>query len=298
MNRQRILVLAGAFVAAIVVAFLVSHLLGGGTEKAKAVALPPRIAMSDILVASADLSPGTQLSSSDVRWQQWPRASVDPRFITRDANPNVDNVVNGAVVRAPLVAGEPLTTSKIVQHAQSAGLMSALVSPGMRAVSIQVSTETGAGGFILPNDRVDVIASQLLSDTPRRFRTRTLLPDVRVLAVDQTYEGKDQKTVLAKTATLELTPEQSELVIKAQAQGTLSLALRALGDSSTNTSSTNTSSTNTSSTNTSSATNTSSTNTSSAANTGNIAVASHDAPTEADVIRYGVQGPSIMGGRN
>jgi pilus assembly protein CpaB len=272
MNRQRILVLAGAFVAAIVVAFVVSHLLGGSTEKAKAVALPPRIAMSEILVASADLSPGTQLTTSDVHWQQWPKASVDPRFITREANPVIENVVNGSVVRAPLVTGEPLTTSKIVEHAQGAGLMAAIVSPGMRAVSIPVSTETGAGGFILPNDRVDVIASQLVSDTPRRFRARTLLTDVRVLAVDQTYEGKDQKTVLAKTATLELTPEQSELVIKAQAQGTLSLALRALSDSSANPAA--------------------------AATATSVAVATHDVSSEADVIRYGVQGPSIMGGRN
>jgi len=266
MNRQRVFVLAGAFVAAIVVAFLVSHFLGGGTQKAAAIPAPPKIAMSDILVASADLSPGTQLTSSDVRWQQWPKTSIDPRFITRDANPDIDNVVNGAVVRAPLVTGEPLTTSKIVEHAQGAGLMAAIVSPGMRAVSIPVSTETDAGGFILPNDRVDVIASQLVSDTPRRFRARSLLTNIRVLAVDQTYEGKDQKTVLAKTATLELTPEQTEIVIAAQASGTLSLSLRALGEASDNSAKT--------------------------------APTSHETQAEADVIRYGVQGPSLMGGRN
>jgi pilus assembly protein CpaB len=266
MNRQRIFVLAGAFVAAIVVALLVSHLLGGGAEKAKAIPLPPKIAMSDILVAAADLSPGTQLTSSDVRWQQWPKASVAPGFITRDANPNLDNVVNGAVVRAPLVAGEPLTTTKIVEHAQGAGLMAAILTPGMRAVSIPITTETGAGGFILPNDRVDVITTQLISDSPRRFRARTVLSDIRVLAVDQTYEGKDQKTVLAKTATLELTPEQTEIVIRAQAAGTLSLALRALSDSD------------------------------ASANT--LASTQHDAPAEPDIIRFGIQGPSIMGGRN
>jgi pilus assembly protein CpaB len=266
MNRQRAFVLAGAFVAAIVVAFLVSHLLGGGTQKATAIPLPPKIAMSDILVASSDLSPGTQLSSSDVHWQQWPKASVDPGFISRDANPDVDRVVNGAVVRAPLVSGEPLTTSKIVEHAQGAGLMSALVTPGMRAVSIPVSTETGAGGFILPNDRVDVIATQIISETPRRYRARALLNNIRVLAVDQTYESKDQKTVLAKTATLELTPDQADLVIRAQASGTLTLALRALGDASTNSDA--------------------------------DASKTHETQAEADVIRYGIAGPGIMGGRN
>lgn len=270
MNRQRVFVLAGAFVAAILVALVVSHLLGGGTEKANAVPPPPKVVMTDILVAASDLTPGTQLTSSDVRWQQWPKASVDAGFITRDANPNVDNVVNGAVVRAPLVAGEPLTTTKIVEHAQGAGLMAAILTPGMRAVSIPITTETGAGGFILPNDRVDVITTQQISENPRRFRAKTVLSNIRVLAVDQTYEGKDQKTVLAKTATLELTPEQTELVIRMQAAGSLSLALRALSDANPN----------------------------SSASANTVASTLHDQQAEPDVIRYGIEGPSIMGGRN
>ncbi|HEY5048869.1 MAG TPA: Flp pilus assembly protein CpaB [Rhizomicrobium sp.] len=229
MNIQRILVLAGAFVAAIVVAFLVSHLLGGGTPVVKA-APPVRIATSEILVAAADLSPGTQLTSSAVRWQEWPRTSVQPGFITQDANPDLDKVVTGAIVRAPLVAGEPLSTSKVVEHAQGAGFMAAVVTPGMRAISIPITTETGAGGFILPNDRVDVLITRQISDTPRRFRARTVLSNVRVLAVDQTYEGKDEKSVLARTATLELSPQQTELLAGAQASGTVALSLRALAD--------------------------------------------------------------------
>jgi pilus assembly protein CpaB len=232
MNSQRILVLAGAFVAAIVVALLVSHLLGGGTPPVKAAPpAPPRIAMSEVLVAAADLSPGAQLTPSSVRWQEWPRASVDRRFITQDVNPDLEKFVKGAVVRAPLVSGEPLSTFKIVEHAQGAGFMAAIVSPGMRAISVAISTETGAGGFILPNDRVDVLLTRQISDNPRRFLTRTVLDDVRVLAVDQTFESKDEKSVLAKTATLELSPEQTELVSRAQASGTIALSLRSLEES-------------------------------------------------------------------
>ena len=232
MNTQRILVLAGAFVAAIIVAFLVSHLLGGGGPppvKAEPPP-PPKVATSEVLVAAADLAPGMQLTDASVKWQEWPKSSVDSSFITHDANPDVDKVVAGAVVRAPLVSGEPLSTSKIVQHAEGAGFMAAMVTPGMRAVSIPVTTESGAGGFILPNDRVDVVATVQVSDSPRRFRAHTILSNVRVLAMDQTFENKDEKTVLAKTATLELSPVQAEMVERAQASGTLALSLRALGD--------------------------------------------------------------------
>lgn len=112
-------------------------------------------------------------------------------------------------------------------------MMAAMLEPGTRAVSFAISTDTGAGGFILPNDRVDVILTQQISDSPRRFGSRAILKNIRVLAMDQTSgQDKDQKTVLAKTATLELSPHQADLVSRSAAQGTISLALRALGDNS------------------------------------------------------------------
>lgn len=233
MNTQRMLILGVAAVAAGAAALLARGLMGGGTQQAKAALPPPRPATAEVLVAATDLQAGTALTASSVRWQEWPKASVDSSFITQEGSPDINRVVQGTVVRAPLVAGEPLATTKIV-HADASGLMAAMVTEGMRAVSVGISTETGAGGFILPNDRVDVICTKQVSDTPRRFGAFTFLRDVRVLAIDQTYhEDKDQKTVLGKTATLELTPAQAELVELAQATGTLSLSLRALGDSGT-----------------------------------------------------------------
>jgi pilus assembly protein CpaB len=105
------------------------------------------------------------------------------------------------------------------------------VAPGMRAVSIPITTESGAGGFILPNDRVDVILTVQVSEQPKSYGARTFLHDVRVLAVDQTYtQDKDHQTVLAKTATLELSPQQAETVEAAASSGTVSLALRPLGE--------------------------------------------------------------------
>jgi pilus assembly protein CpaB len=229
MNNSRKFVLIGAGVAAIIVIFLVRGMLGGGTAPAKAAFVPPQITTSEVLVASNSEDSGTPLTPDMVHWQQWPKSSVDGSFITQETSPNISTIVTGAVVRSPLVAGQPITTTNIV-HSSSSGIMAATLSPGMRAVSIGISTETSAGGFILPNDRVDVILTEQIGDA-HQFHARTILADVRVLAVDQTYkEDKDQKVVLAKTATLELTPQQAEATERAQASGTISLSLRGLGD--------------------------------------------------------------------
>ena len=230
MNTSRVVILGVAALAACGAAFVARGLLGGGTEKVKAMPTLPPVAMNEVLVASSDLQPGTALLPSSVRWQAWPKSAVDSSFITQDVVSDPNRVVHGAVTRAPLVAGEPLTPSMIV-HADSAGFMAAMVDPGMRAVSVAITTETGAGGFILPNDRVDVVMTRQISDAPKRFASHTLLVNVRVLAVDQTFkEVNDQKVVLGKTATLELSPHDAEQLDRAAASGTVSLTLRALGD--------------------------------------------------------------------
>lgn len=231
MNSKRMLILGLAAIAAGAAALLVRGLVGGGTPKVQA-ALPPPVETADVLVASSDLQPGEHLTGAQVRWQTWPTRSLDPSFITSKTTPNPNTAVNGTVVRAPIVAGEPITNTKIV-HTDAAGVMAATVTPGMRAVAITVSTDTGAGGFILPNDRVDLLMTTQVSEQPKRFRSTTLLENLRVLAMDQVFkEDKEQKVVIAKTATLEVSPAQAELISLAGASGTLSLALRSLADSS------------------------------------------------------------------
>src|SRR5262249_1960145 len=116
----------------------------------------------------------------------------------------------------------------------SAGFMAATITPGMRAISMPISAETGAGGFILPNDRVDVILTREVAQVGNKkiFATSTILRDVRVLAIDQTADQpKDSQSTVGKTATVELTSRQSEVIATAHALGTLALALRPLGDS-------------------------------------------------------------------
>jgi pilus assembly protein CpaB len=229
MNTQRLIVLGLALVAAGGAALLVRTMLGGGTPKVEA--RPLAVPMSEVLVASSNLAPGQALSADQVRWEKWPTASVDSSFITHQSAASEDAAVKGTVVRAPFIAGQPITNTAIV-HGDAAGFMAANVTPGMRAVSISINTDSGAGGFILPNDRVDVIMTRKFTQTdPPLVVAETILSDVRVLAVDQTYkQEKDTKAVNAKSATLELTPGQAEIVSRAQMAGTLSLALRPLGD--------------------------------------------------------------------
>jgi pilus assembly protein CpaB len=265
MDRTRIIVLAVAAVAAGAVALLARSLLGGGTAPTVA-AQAPHVAMSEVLVAAADLTPGSQLTSASVRWQDWPQGSVDSSFITRQTSPDISKFVQGEVVRAPMMPGEPLTTTKVVR-ADPAGYMAARLMPGMRALSIPITVDTGAGGFILPNDHVDILCTQQIGDT-KRYRTTTILGDVRVLAVDQTLDSKD-KTVVGRTATLELSPDQVELVERAKAGGSISLALRGLGDSNANATA--------------------------AANTAPKKKATETTSNEIAVIRYSIERPSVVG---
>jgi pilus assembly protein CpaB len=230
MNTQRLIVLGLALVAAGGAALLVRGMLGGGTPKVEA-RTAPAIPMSEVLVASANLQPGQELTADQVRWEKWPTASVDSSFITHQVAGSEEAAVKGTVVRAPLVAGQPITGTSIV-HGDAAGFMAAILTPGMRAVSITIATDSGAGGFILPNDRVDVILTRKFTQTdPPLVVSDTILSNVRVLAVDQTYkQDKDTRTVTAKSATLELTPGQAEAVARSAQAGVLSLSLRPIGD--------------------------------------------------------------------
>lgn len=232
MNRSRVIVLGLAAFAAIVAALLVRGLLGGGTEKSAAATPPHPVSTVRVLVAASNIQPGSALTPASVRWQVWPKAAVDGSFITASASPDIPKIVEGTVARAPLIAGEPLSTTKIV-HAKAAGFMAAQLSPGMRAVSIGIDAKSGAGGFILPNDRVDVLSTHKLPGVGRHFAASTIIRDVRVLAIGQTYSQKgNEKVVVGKTATLELTPRQSETIAQASASGVLSLSLRPLASGS------------------------------------------------------------------
>ena len=231
MNTQRIIVLGFALVAAGGAAFLVRGMLGGGTPAVQAKVAPP-MAMSEVLVASTNLSPGQALTAEQVRWEKWPSSSVDPSFITHASEGDAEHFVKGTVVRMMILPGQPITNAAIV-HGDASGFMAATLGEGMRAISIAISTDSGAGGFILPNDRVDVILTRKANGSGGRGSAKTILSNLRVLAVDQTFsQEKDTRTVVGKTATVEVSPEQAEVISAAGMSGSLALALRPLSEAS------------------------------------------------------------------
>ncbi|WP_313452429.1 Flp pilus assembly protein CpaB [Brevundimonas sp.] len=225
--------------------------------------------MTRVLVANADLTPGKRLTEADLQWKEWPVDEVDPSFITDGSNtappkdakptdaaakadaavqrvaraasdlagPGVKSDYIGSVVRERILAGEPILPRKIVRAGDS-GYMAAYLEPGMRAMAIGVTVESAAGGFILPGDRVDVVMTREL-DTPsaeggtskKAYASDVVMQNIKVLAIDQTTRaGPDAQSVVGATATLEVRPQDAELLAKAKSEGELSLSLRSYAD--------------------------------------------------------------------
>src|SRR3984893_5333210 len=189
----------------------------------------------DVLVAKSDIGLGQSVTPENLQWQTWPAATASNHFIRRNERPEATKEVAGSIARAPFLAGEPIREPKLVK-ANGSGFMAALLPSGMRALSTEISPETGAGGFILPNDRVDVLLTRRDRETEKATGveahvSETILTDVRVLAIDQTIEEKNgQRVVVGRTATLELSPRQAETLAVSRQRGVLSLALRSLID--------------------------------------------------------------------
>src|SRR3954466_2699006 len=195
MKAARILVLAVALAAGGAAAFLI-----GSDEEKKAEAPPAaQLETTDVLIAKSDIGMGTAISSQDLQWQAWPSATTGDSYITKKDKPSALQELAGAITRAPFTAGEPIREAKLIRANGAAGYMAAILPSGMRAVSTEISPETSAGGFILPNDRVDVILSRRPNSDGRgnaQPSSETILTNVRVLAIDQTVEEKNGQRVV------------------------------------------------------------------------------------------------------
>ncbi|MCC7000493.1 MAG: Flp pilus assembly protein CpaB [Deltaproteobacteria bacterium] len=231
MKAARLVVLIFAIVAGGIAAYLVS----GDSGPPPAPAPVAQFDMVEILVARADINIGQALSPNDIQWQPWPASAASPAYVRKSDRPDAIAELTGAIARLPVSGGEPVRENKLIK-AKGSGYMAAILPSGMRAISTEISPETGAGGFILPNDRVDVILSRRDREAERATGveahiSETILGDVRVLAIDQTVQEKDgQRVVVGKTATLELAPRQAETLALARQLGTLTLALRSIVD--------------------------------------------------------------------
>lgn len=236
MGPARIVVLIIALIAAIGAVFMMRALMGGSQADsvvAEAVQQEPR---AGVLTAARDLVPGERLTAADLAWTEWPQSAASPAFVLQTAQPDAMDTYSEAIVRSPIAMGEPILATKLVM-AGDAGFMAAMLSPGMRAVSIPITAESAAGGFILPpDDRVDVLLTREFIDpegetSQTEYVTETILRNVRVLAIDQTPRLDDGvATILGSTATLELTPSEAEVLNQGMAAGTLSLSLLSVAD--------------------------------------------------------------------
>lgn len=229
MSARQLIVLVVAAVAAVGALLLIRGM--GSQQSAAPAASAAPIEGEQVLVAARDIPQGAALSPSDLAVALFPVASVSPSFIRLSNHPSAQADFVGGVARRAFVAGEPITTEAIVQP-DGRGFMAAMLAPGYRAVAIEISAETAAGGFIQPNDRVDVIVTHRIDGErgDNQVRSEIVLRDVRVLALGDTTEtqtsGEAPQIIEAGVAVLELTPEEARVLALADQLGEISLALR------------------------------------------------------------------------
>lgn len=235
MKPAKIIVLAIALLAAVGAWMLASRTPQAPAERVVETQAPIRT--TDVLVAGIDLPVGQSIKPADIRWQPWPSDFVPAGAITKSAAPAAADEMAGSLVRIAILAGEPMRQEKLIKT-NGTGFMSAILPSGMRAIAISIDTRgaTSAGGFILPNDRVDVL--RIYREEPGAGATggdgqqsETVLSNIRVLAIGQNVQERNgEKVVTGETATLEVSPTQAETLALSQKVGQLSLTLRSLAD--------------------------------------------------------------------
>ncbi|PXA99848.1 Flp pilus assembly protein CpaB [Nostoc sp. 3335mG] len=240
MRPARIILVVVALVAGGLAALLVMRTGRAPAPSREVVTQVVEEAKAQVLVAKTPIGIGERLGPDRVEWQDWPEGALRPEYVTIAAMPEAPTDLTGAVARFEFFPGEPIREQKLVRSDQ--GYLSAVLATGMRGVSVGVSAVSSAGGFIVPNDHVDVV---LTSSTSAGQQSEVVLANVRVLAIGKRLgemgaSGGDEKgendsptpvTFDKSTiATLELTPAQAETLINASMRGQLSLTLRSVVD--------------------------------------------------------------------
>ncbi len=231
-KTARLTVLGIALVAGIGAAILASE-----SKPTQITVAPTPVSTDGVLIAARDLTFGGAVEASDLRWEDWPTDHIPEGLVRKSASPGAVEELQGSLVRSNFAAGEPLRRDRLVNGPHS-GFLAAALSKGSRAVAINIDTQgsSTAGGFILPNDRVDVIRIFHDEDAAHKgigssFVSQTILTNVRVLAIGQNFQEKNgERVITGANATLELTPAQAETIVLEQRVGQLSLVLRSMKD--------------------------------------------------------------------
>lgn len=253
MGPTRLVILLVAAVASIGLGILVFNMMGRKAPPTVIAAPAAEVTVQKVLVAKRDLKVGERVTAAALAWQPWPPSAVNESYITDgEARPAPSTVagatdkvldavlpnspamaaVEGSVVREAILANEPIQQRKLIRGGEG-GYMSVVLQPGMRAVSVPVTVETGVGGFVLPNDHVDLILNQKVEiktgeDTSDSMSvSKVIMRNLRVLAIDQNTEPeKGARTIVGAVATLEVPTQDLEVVTAAKGQGELVLSLR------------------------------------------------------------------------
>ncbi|QPC86551.1 Flp pilus assembly protein CpaB [Mesorhizobium sp. NBSH29] len=235
MAASRLIILSFAVAAAGGAGYIAKNMAAAPQPASIVIPDKPALALTEVLVVSGDIPMGATVDGQ-LSWQAWPADTVSEGFITRDADAEAIEKLKGSIARVAMYKGEPLRNAKLIGAGQS--FMSSILPSGMRAVATRIAADTSAGGFILPNDYVDVIMTRrsqsvTAGSSGESFITETILKNIRVLAVDQAIQEDEEggKVKVGETATLELTPQQSEIITVAQQMADrLTLALRPIAD--------------------------------------------------------------------
>lgn len=239
MNKNILIVLGGAVLAAVLVAVLVQVSMGGKKPA------PPSGEMVEILVADKDLKVGKELASGDLRWQEWPENAVFKGAILREGDEESDTILEGRLRRS--IAKDEAVTKSIILKESKGNIVAAALKPGQRAMAIKVEAQSMVGGFVKPGDYVDVILTykdsvKIKEKDPRfqtmadlnlgKMATETILQNVQIMAIDQIAERDEDadEFKVAKTVTLAVDTRQAEKLALGVEMGDLTLALRGVGD--------------------------------------------------------------------
>jgi pilus assembly protein CpaB len=219
MQQRSLIVLVIGIVIALGTAFSIKSRMGNQAQSGPE--------LSQVMVAVADIPAGAFVRSDvHIAFADWPKGNITESMLTHGTTNLGD--FSGAVARRAIQKGEPILKNLLIRSSEG-GFMSAVLEPGARAVSIAVDSTSGNAGFIFPGDRVDLILTHAVTRQSIQSRaSETFVENVRVLAVDQMIDNPDNKAVIAKTVTLEVTPKQAEEINLAKDLGKISLSLRSL----------------------------------------------------------------------
>jgi pilus assembly protein CpaB len=234
MSKMRIVMFALAAGSAVMAAVLAKGLISKGPEVQAEVVT--QVKTVSVLVAAKDIEVGERLAAGTIIWKDWPADNVLEAMITKDEKPDADVAFAETRARIQMFEGEVINEKKIVDP-KTGGFMSAVLPKGMRALSVAISERSSAGGFIMPNDRVDILLTRKMqgSGGNSSAKTETVISNVRVLAINQIFrqakEGEEVALKEGQTATVEITPPQAEVIARVESEGELSLTLRSIAES-------------------------------------------------------------------